>query len=112
MLELTADAHERPARVECRTEDLEERSPPFQRNEQLPVDPELVLTRVFEQFCASADIQPLLGAHQIGERRPQRVEEPSLARRETRIVELSSQTTGPESEPDHPLVEVFARPLR
>ena len=76
MVELVADADERPARLDGRlAEHLEQRGALLDELEQVAVRLELLGAHVAEQVGGAADVQPLLGRDELGERRPKRGEE-------------------------------------
>ena len=85
MLELVADADERAARLERRlAEHLEQRGALLDELEQVAVRLELLGAHLAEQVGGAADVEPLLGRDELGERRPERGEERALAQAEAR----------------------------
>ena len=112
MLEVVADADERPARLERRlAEHLEQRGALLDELEQAAVGLELLGAHLAEQVGGAADVEPLLRRDELGERRPERGEERALAQAEARVVEAAAQERRAELKPGDRLVQVLARPL-
>ena len=112
-LELAADPHVRPPRSERLAEHLEDRGALLERLEETLARLELVGPDLAEQARGSADEEALvLLACELGEGRPQELEELPLARRERRVLEPPPHDSGPELEPGKLLVQVLAGPQR
>src|SRR6266540_5913791 len=92
VLQLGADADERPARVERLAQDLEQRCTLLEYLEQALVTLELLAPEILEQAGRAPDVEALLlGGERLGEERAQRLEKRSLARAERRLVEPPPQ---------------------
>src|SRR5581483_5106993 len=103
----------RPACIEARVpEHVEQRSPFLDELEQAAVRLQLVAPYVSEQVGGTADVETLRSADELGERRPQRGEESTLADAQSWIVEAAAQQRRPELQPGDGLVQILVRPLR
>ena len=88
MLELVADADERPPRVERLAEHVEQRRALLERHEHVPVRAELLVAHVVEQPGRAADVEPLLARDRASVNAGRkRGEERALAAREARVLE-------------------------
>ena len=97
VLEIGADAHERPLGAEARAEQVEHRGPLLEHLEQPPVVRQLVGAELVEHPGGAADVQGLLpGLEDVAERRPEPAEERPLALGERRVLEAAAQKAGAE----------------
>ncbi len=113
MVDLGADADERPARVERPAQDVEQRRALLEHLEQSLVALELLAPQVFEQACGTADVEALLLRRQrLVEERAQHGEEGSLVAAQRGLVEPAPQQMTPELEAADPVVEVLRAPVR
>ena len=88
LLELLADARERPARVEPLREHVEQRRPLLERLEQAAVRADLLGPHLVEQPGGAADVEPALLVGRLVERgADRRSGTPALARPRARLVE-------------------------
>ena len=95
VLELLADAHERPARLEGRlAEHLEQGGPLLDELEEAPVGVELLGAQLAEQVRGTADIKALLSRDELRERRAQRREKRALASAQARVLETPPEERG------------------
>src|SRR6185369_5371344 len=112
MVELRADSHERPPRIERLAEHAEQRRPLLEHLEQPLVALELAAVEILEQARGPADVEALLlGGERFLEQRPQRGDEPGLAGAERGLVEPAAQPAAAELEAGDAVVQVLRGPV-
>ena len=109
--ELVAEADKRPLRRARPAEDIEQVGPALDELEQASVCVHLLCPDLAEQVGGTTDVQSLLGGDELGERRPERVEECVLGGAESGIVEAPPEQARTQLQSGDGLVQVVVRPL-
>ena len=109
LLELVADARERPAHGERLREHVEQRGALLERVHQAAVGADLLRAQVVEQAGGAADVELALVLDLV-ERAADRGEERALLRRQARLVEGAREQARAEPRADQALAQVVAGP--
>src|SRR5436305_3740901 len=109
MGQLVSHTDERPPGVEGLRQHVEQRAATLEELEQAAVTGELVGPQLVEHAGRTAHEQTLLLLrYELGERRPQRLDERTLARGQARIGQALLEQPRPELDPGQLLVQVLA----